>query len=1002
MRLGYLLQLKEAGSRRASRRPARRQLRLEHLEPRRLLTAIIKGPYLQQPTPSSMVVMWETDVAEASRVDYDGSYVEDPTPVTIHEVPITGLAADTTYTYTVTSGDATSPASTFSTAPAVERSFRFVAYGDTRSQPAEHAAVIQGIINTPGGPPELVLHSGDLVANGRNYSEWEPQFFTPAHDLMVDTPMIPILGNHEYGGTGQLWFLDFFSLPNNEEWFGFTYSNVRFVGLNTNVSYSPGSSQYNWLVSELQSAEFTGADWQVVYFHHPPYTATSGHSDDTNVQQYLVPLFEQNGVDIVFNGHSHVYERYYHNGIYYIVTGGGGAPLHSLVTDNKEPIREFGESTYHHCVIDVDVAAGTMTLSARYNSGVQFDTITLARTEPPVAVDDGPVTTDEDTPVVIDVVANDYDPDGWIDPTTVTITTPPSYAGATATPNGDGTVTYDPTGSAALQALKPGESVTDTFGYKVKDNLGAISNEATVTVNIDGVNDAPVANDDAATTELETAVVIDVLANDDDVDGDTLTVDSVTQGTHGTVVINPDQTVTYTPEAGFLGEDTFTYKPHDGTVAGNSATVTVTVTEPIIATDDFESGNFAGGSGWIESAWTTAGSLAVTGSASPHSGAYHVLLRKADAYMERPADLSAQSGARLDFWAKVDAFEGADQALVKVSPDGNNWTIVHTFTAADSDDTYRLYEIDLSGFTLSSQFFVAFDAQMDMPNDYWYVDDVQLLGTPGGENQPPVANDDAYNTPVDTQLVVPAPGVLENDTDPNPGDTLTVSNVDTTGTVGTVDWSPDGSFTYTPQTGFTGTDTFSYTANDGQVDSNWATVTITVGVVPQTFDSVDTPKPIADAHPKYPRQTLSELPIESTGIVIANLDVGLSIDHASPTDLRGYLVSPLGTRVTLFENVASIPTTFTSVGFVGESMDGIWTLELWDDVKGGTGTLNSWSLTVTPEGGGESRSSDTAAMDAALGAIALGVDRTASDSGDDDARAAAADLVLAYLDGVFL
>ncbi len=335
---------------------------------------IIKGPYLQQVTSDSIVIMWETDVAADSRVDFDGTFVEDATPVTIHEVQLTGLAADTVYSYTVTSGATTSPISTFATAPATGRSFRFVAYGDTRSQPVEHSAVIQAIINSA---PEIVVHTGDLVTDGTSYNLWQTEFFDPAYSLMIDTPLLPVLGNHENNAS---WFYNLFSLPNNEQWYAFTYGNVRFIGLNTCTDYSTGSSQYNWLVSELQSTEYGSATWHLVYFHHPPYSATSSHGDDANVKQYLVPLFELYGVDIVFNGHSHAYERYFNNGIYYIVTGGGGAPLASLVNDNQEPIREYGESVYHHCTIDVDVPGQSLTMSARYNDGVEFDGITITKT----------------------------------------------------------------------------------------------------------------------------------------------------------------------------------------------------------------------------------------------------------------------------------------------------------------------------------------------------------------------------------------------------------------------------------------------------------------------------------------------------------------------------------------------------------------------------------------------------------------------------------------------
>ncbi|WP_124728240.1 cadherin-like domain-containing protein [Staphylospora marina] len=93
-------------------------------------------------------------------------------------------------------------------------------------------------------------------------------------------------------------------------------------------------------------------------------------------------------------------------------------------------------------------------------------------------------------------------------------------------------------------------------------------------------------------------------------------------------------------------------------------------------------------------------------------------------------------------------------------------------------------------------------------------------------NQPPVANDDSYTTTVNTPLTVPASGVLENDTDPN-GDPLTALLV-TGPTNGTLVLNPDGSFIYTPNDGFEGTDSFTYQASDGSALSNVATVTIDV------------------------------------------------------------------------------------------------------------------------------------------------------------------------------
>ena len=106
-------------------------------------------------------------------------------------------------------------------------------------------------------------------------------------------------------------------------------------------------------------------------------------------------------------------------------------------------------------------------------------------------------------------------------------------------------------------------------------------------VTITCVNDAPVAADDSATTDEDAAVTIDVLANDDDVDGDTLAVDSVTQGAHGSVVNNGTD-VTYTPDADYCGADSFTYVASDG-VLTDGATVNVTITcinDAPVADDD--------------------------------------------------------------------------------------------------------------------------------------------------------------------------------------------------------------------------------------------------------------------------------------------------------------------------------------------------------------------------------------------------------------------------------
>ena len=183
------------------------------------------------------------------------------------------------------------------------------------------------------------------------------------------------------------------------------------------------------------------------------------------------------------------------------------------------------------------------------NWALEIKTYASESNNPPNAMDDA-ATTDEDEAVAVDVLTNDSDLDS--DPLTMDSVT--QGANGNVIDNGDGTVTYTP--DANFHG-------TDSVTYTISDGRGG-TDTATVYVIIDPIADPPVAVDDLASTERDTAVLVDVLANDLEVDNDPVGIVGFTDGANGTVSDNGDGTLTYAPGAGFTGEDTFTYTISDG------------------------------------------------------------------------------------------------------------------------------------------------------------------------------------------------------------------------------------------------------------------------------------------------------------------------------------------------------------------------------------------------------------------------------------------------------
>jgi hypothetical protein len=337
---------------------------------------ITRGPYLQQLGRRGVLVVWETDNPVVSSVAYGPtdaleSLAEDATPKRHHVVPLTELLPSSDYHYQVQSARTPSPVSRFRTEVDLAEPYRVAVYGDTRSGHAEHTAVTAAMVPYE---PAIGFLTGDLVADGDVASQWDT-FFDCEAPLLRTMALSPSLGNHEASGMN---YLDAFELPDDtaspERYYSVRYAGALGVVINLyGDAYDAGSTQYTWLEQTLSDAQ---ADPHIrhvwAFLHHSPYSSGS-HGSSSSVRSELSPLFEQYGVELVFAGHDHHYERSESiNGVIYVVTGGGGAPLYGVTGDWWT---EASESVHHYCMIDVHGPRAEFT--ARRLDGSVLDSFVL-------------------------------------------------------------------------------------------------------------------------------------------------------------------------------------------------------------------------------------------------------------------------------------------------------------------------------------------------------------------------------------------------------------------------------------------------------------------------------------------------------------------------------------------------------------------------------------------------------------------------------------------------
>ncbi len=338
-----------------------------------LYGGINTGPYL---TPgsnprTSVWVNWNTNNAAQSRVAYgtSSSALNDTASSSgtteFHHVLLDNLNPGTVYYYKVLpSGNV----KYFRTFPNSADSFNFIAFGDTRDGDNPHEQIMNRMWSYDF---VLVTHSGDLVGSGSSWSDWTT-FFNIEDTVISYKQFLPAVGNHESPFTQ---FDSLFKLPegSNNNYYSLDYGNAHFVVLNTEMNSSGISAESTWLVNDLQAANNnSNIVWKFANFHRPPYSS-GPHGSASDIRAKWCPVLEEYGVDIVFNGHDHLYERSIDiNGTVYIVTGGGGAPLYN---GDSSWWTAYSEGTYHFCLIEI--RDDDLLLKAIKRDGTVFDTLRL-------------------------------------------------------------------------------------------------------------------------------------------------------------------------------------------------------------------------------------------------------------------------------------------------------------------------------------------------------------------------------------------------------------------------------------------------------------------------------------------------------------------------------------------------------------------------------------------------------------------------------------------------
>ena len=337
------------------------------------------GPYILLGKPGEAFIAVKANLAAPPIAEWHSPPHEIDPDAEVHQVAfspfaglwvahLTNLPIGPDIAYRVATTNATTALERFRVGVESGKSFRFAAFGDTRTNHSVHRAVIEGMAREE---IDFVLHTGDMVERGGIDKQWDI-FFQVERPVLVDTPIIPALGNHDRSRTGKFRHYFLHRLwTRNRRYFSFDWGNLRVVVIDVDLECRQGCTQYSFAARALEEGAARGM-LMVMMTHYPPYSSGE-HGSHLGIRKPITDLARTYGVELVVAGHDHDYERSKPiDGVTYVVSGSAGAPIRPV-----RPSSWTAEARTEPHYVLVDVESDRLILRAVNLRGDTFDTYVI-------------------------------------------------------------------------------------------------------------------------------------------------------------------------------------------------------------------------------------------------------------------------------------------------------------------------------------------------------------------------------------------------------------------------------------------------------------------------------------------------------------------------------------------------------------------------------------------------------------------------------------------------